>query len=297
MELLESFIKAKKRAEGSKWGRFVQSPFTYAYALLNRNFNLQTKASITNLFWGEKMMIQLPASTDILINGTKSHDSELRLTGFLIKNLKENTVFIDVGAHFGFYTLLASKIVGENGKVYAFEASPQIFKTLQQNTLHKKNIVIQQKAVSNQEGILAFYDFPMLFSEYNSINVNQYKKEHWIAKHQPKKIEVETLVLDKLNLSPDFIKIDVEGAEKMVIGGLENTLKKNPKTLIALEYLAKDPSKNYFEAALLLQQLGFYPHIILEDCSLMKIELEKLPSNFKEKNIDSENLIFKKFTA
>lgn len=293
MDLFASFLKAKKRAEGSKWSRFSSAPWIYLHAIFSKKFNLKSKAKNAPLFWGEKMLIQLPASSDILINGLKSHDSELRLTGFLLKNLKEGATFLDVGAHFGFYSLLASKLVGDNGKVFAFEASPTIFKTLQQNTIAKKNIYVEEKAVSNQEGVLAFYDFPMLFSEYNSINVNQYQKEQWIAKHQPQKIEVETLVLDKLNLNPDFIKIDVEGAEKMVVEGLENTFKNNPNAIISLEYLAKDTSDNYIETAKLLEQLGFFTHLILDNYTLKRINIEDLPQYFSEKNMDSENLIFK----
>src|SRR5579863_7387210 len=45
-------------------------------------------------------------------------------TEVLTKELKEGDVFVDVGANIGFFTLLASKLVGEKGRVYAFEPNP-----------------------------------------------------------------------------------------------------------------------------------------------------------------------------
>ena len=52
---------------------------------------------------------------------------------FLCDQLKPGSVFVDIGAHFGLYTLLASKKVGPKGKVVALEPSDREFKRLQEN--------------------------------------------------------------------------------------------------------------------------------------------------------------------
>lgn len=50
---------------------------------------------------------------------------EIKLTSFMIRELRGDDVFYDIGAHIGFYTVLASKML-EKGWVYAFEPNPYI---------------------------------------------------------------------------------------------------------------------------------------------------------------------------
>ncbi|MEO0169245.1 MAG: FkbM family methyltransferase, partial [candidate division WOR-3 bacterium] len=57
-------------------------------------------------------------------------NGELGTLTFIRDNLKEGQVFVDVGAYVGFFSIFASKIVGKNGKVLAFEPNPQAHKIL-----------------------------------------------------------------------------------------------------------------------------------------------------------------------
>jgi FkbM family methyltransferase len=56
-----------------------------------------------------------------------------REVGFLKRELKGGDVFIDVGANIGFYSLLASPLVGSDGQVVAIEADPEMFQILNEN--------------------------------------------------------------------------------------------------------------------------------------------------------------------
>ena len=63
---------------------------------------------------------------------------ELPVENFLVQFLKEGDVCIDVGANVGFYTLLTSALVGESGRIYAFEPTPRTFHILTSNSIQKK---------------------------------------------------------------------------------------------------------------------------------------------------------------
>ena len=73
--------------------------------------------------------------------------------------LKPTDTFVDLGANIGFYTLIASRIVGENGRVFSFEPTPSTFQTLKKNI--KENnfndiVIAEDIAVSNVSGVAHF---------------------------------------------------------------------------------------------------------------------------------------------
>jgi FkbM family methyltransferase len=143
---------------------------------------------------------------------------EETITNFIKENVKEGDVVLDVGAHIGYYTLLMSRLVGPSGKVYSFEPSPRNFAILKRNVKVNgyKNIILEQKAVSNNNGKANLY----------------YKKDRSSGDSISKKVgdaftEVDMVYLDdylkekKIN----FAKIDVEGEELNVLKGMKNILK------------------------------------------------------------------------
>ena len=58
---------------------------------------------------------------------------EPAITAFVRRSLSSGDRFVDVGANIGYYTCLASQLVGPSGRVYAIEASPTIYETLLEN--------------------------------------------------------------------------------------------------------------------------------------------------------------------
>ena len=141
---------------------------------------------------------------------------------------KEGDVVIDVGANIGKYAINSGNLVGNNGKVYAFEPSKRPFellcKSIKENRLENTVFPIQA-AVSNKEGKSKLY------------LSNQEPITSIIFKLSDNFIEVETTTLDsfinKQKLKKvDWIKIDVEGAEYEVFSGAINTLKNYNVNLI-----------------------------------------------------------------
>src|SRR5665647_859266 len=81
-------------------------------------------------------------------------DYESAKTEVFVKSLHTGDVAIDVGAHIGYYTLLAARQVGENGRIFAFEPDPNNYEVLVKNVNlnNYKNVVPIKKAVTNKTG-------------------------------------------------------------------------------------------------------------------------------------------------
>lgn len=252
------------------------------------------KEVLTKTFFNEKMCVMLPSSTDIYLTGGKSHDSEIRLARFLINHLDPKDTFIDVGAHYGYFTLLASQIVGSEGRVFAFEASPRNYEILSRNTQQKKNVSSLNLAISNEDSVIHFYEFPNLYSEYNTIDIEQFENESWFDEYKPDLVEIKCILLDDFmsnhKIRSHVIKIDVEGAEEKVIDGLKIHLS-NYNPVIVMEYLSQDRGNVPHRAAeKRLRSLGYIPHAI--DTTGQLIKIASVESYMKTNRIDSDNIVF-----
>lgn len=296
--MINKINKVEEIAQRSKIGRLLNNPMKYAYAILFRELiypiNKKEKVVETTLFYGKKMKIALPAATDIYLTGGKSHSSEIRLAKFLINNLKPDDHFLDIGAHYGYFTLIGSELVGEKGVVISFEPSNKNRSVLTINTIKLKNTTIYKKAMSNSTENIIFYEFQNLQSEYNTANVAQFENEQWFRDAPPTKIEVEATTIDlftqQTQFTPKVIKIDVEGAEEKVIqGGIHYFTSHAPK--IVMEYLEpKRENKNHKKAEELLVKLGYLANIITSDGLLKNIN--DIDNYLLSKNLESDNIVF-----
>jgi len=149
--------------------------------------------------------------------------------------IKRGMTIIDIGAHIGYYTIPFSLKVGENGIVVAFEPNSDIRAQLQNNLdqNNPRNVIVVPYAVSNKNSVTDFYVAQKNRGGYSSLKKN---KDYEPAK----KIRVETKklddVLDSLGISEvDVIKIDVEGAEKLVFEGAKRLLTRKRKPIILFE--------------------------------------------------------------
>lgn len=125
---------------------------------------------------------------------------------------KGMTVF-DVGANVGYYTLIASKLVGPTGKVIAFEPAPRNLAYLRQHVEMNgaDNVQIIDAAVSDRAGTARFDD----------------QESHQAHLAERGRIEVRTVAIDEQALpAPDVVKMDIEGGELLAIPGMRATLVK-----------------------------------------------------------------------
>src|SRR5690606_18959026 len=108
-------------------------------------------------FFGKEIAIPLPVSTDIYLAGAKTHDSEIRLARFLIKHLELNQQYLDIGAHIGFFSVLAAELCGKNGKILSVEPSATIYEYLKTNVSSYNQAKAIQALVSEQSGLTSFF--------------------------------------------------------------------------------------------------------------------------------------------
>lgn len=298
--LLERLDTVQQVSNLSKLQRMLRNPLRYVFAILYRDLLYKLFKSDYEVncstFYSSDFRILLPSSIDIYLTKGKSHHSEIHLAKFLIHQLNEGDTFIDIGAHFGYFSLLASTLVGKKGQVHSFEPTSMVFEILNKNTKKHSNITANNKAAGETNGEIAFYEFPTLYSEYNSINQKQYELEKWFEKHKAKKVNMPMVALDSYVSDtikpPKIIKIDVEGAELSVLRGASNLLSTNSPILI-LEFLTD--SKNlevYREANLFLKNLGYKHHRITDQGELDL--LDDIESYMNKNGIDSDNIVFKK---
>lgn len=291
----------ENKARGTKIDRLLSNPGKYIFSTLFYKviYPIRSKGLKRTIktFFGDRMDIVLPAGTDLYLLGLKTHDSELRLTHFLIRNLQKGHTIFDIGAHYGFFSLLSAQIVGTEGKVYAFDASEASFSLLSHNTAQRENISVFHNAVGDQQGQeLEFFEFPVFFSEFNTRFAEQYQNESWFQRIQPKAIKVKGVMIDHFvnlhNVQPDLIKVDVEGAEYEVLNGMPNILEKVSPTLV-MEFSA-EVSKNeaHWKAYQLLQSFQYKPFAILKDGELRAIP--DLKAYLDQLNMESDNIVFQK---
>jgi len=130
--------------------------------------------------------------------------------------VSKSSVVYDIGAHVGFYTLLGSELVEAEGKVIAFEPVSRNLDYLKKHIdiNHCANVTVVEAAVSNEDGTCLFYKDPGNHMGHISESGN---------------LTVPVVSIDELSMSgkipaPNYIKIDVEGAEALVLKGAERTL-------------------------------------------------------------------------
>jgi FkbM family methyltransferase len=153
---------------------------------------------------------------------------------FIEANLKEGQTFIDVGAYVGVYSLLAARIVGHQGKVYAFEPDAAARDFCQRNLRMNKvfNVDLMRLAISNRTGPRVMSYLPC--STGNRILDDVCSSEAMNVQGKPAIVEATTLddFCAKTVLIPDMVKVDVEGHEVEVIEGGMQTLRSSKTTLI-----------------------------------------------------------------
>lgn len=166
---------------------------------------------------------------------------ELREYHFVERFLKPGMVFLDVGAHNGYYTLLASKQVGDAGHVVAFEPSPRERRRLRWNLALNKchNVQMESTALGDYEGETSF--FVVLGKDTGCNSMRPPGQDI----HDPVKVmtvPITTLdnYLSRCQISSvDFIKVDAEGGELGVLKGASEFLSTQPRPILMCELTEK----------------------------------------------------------
>lgn len=149
-------------------------------------------------------------------------------------NLKKGDVIVDAGTSEGAFVMYASKIVGDEGKVIAFEPNPINYEKLKKNVElnHPNNVIILKKGLWSKNTFLEFNDD--LTDRRGSSFVFHKKDIERLIKVQVVRLDDE---LKKLGINKvDFFKADIEGAEVEAMKGFIDTLEKKKVNLAIASY-------------------------------------------------------------
>jgi FkbM family methyltransferase len=154
---------------------------------------------------------------------------------FVEKYLRPGMTVLDIGAHHGLYTLLASKRVGRGGRVAAFEPSPRERKQLLRNVRINfcSNVVVEPYALGSEGSQAELFLVnggedgcnslrpPVVESGVSPVSVRVARLDDWLEKERIERV--------------DFIKLDVEGGERDVLRGAAKLLAREPRPVIFAE--------------------------------------------------------------
>ena len=212
----------------------------------------------------------------------------------IAKEIKRGNIVLDIGAHIGYYTTLFSRLVGNTGRVYAFEPCSDSFILLKKNIRFGNygNVFLIRKAVSNIEGTASLF-----------LNT-QNKADNRMFGNGQEVESVEAVRLDDYfqdNLDRlDFIKMDIQGAEIKAVLGMSKLLKKHKEAKLFLEFWPFgirqcSPNDEIDEGFGLLALLGYKAYLMDRKLKkLVRVPYINLGKLADEANSESfVNLLFK----
>lgn len=240
----------------NRLGRFLRSPWhTGSFYIMNA-LAYRHPYQVSKLMpWGATMSFYLPEANQIYY-----YDFwEINISNLFINTLEPGDVFVDIGAHVGYYSSLAATLVGNNGKVIAFEPTPRTFLNTKSNLSSFSNAQVFNIALSDVKGRVAFVDYGPKYSAFNSLTARtELDFEKINAEAATIIVECETLdsILPK-DLVPTVIKIDAEGAESAILNGGRETIRSS-MPLITFEVGGDTVwTKSTSESFLFLEKIGY----------------------------------------
>lgn len=158
------------------------------------------------------------------------------LSQTLAKLIKPGDICIDIGANFGYYSVLMSALAGTKGQTVAIEPNPHLCRLLRLTAgVNGPGFGVAEVALSNTTGKIPLH---IPESSFGDASILQ-RTDRPIQKS--KKVKVEVIRFDELakrmNLEKvNVIKMDVEGLEPLVFEGMQETIENNPGLKLFIEY-------------------------------------------------------------
>jgi FkbM family methyltransferase len=162
---------------------------------------------------------------------------EMGLTMYMARAVRPGMVAIDIGANFGYYTILLGALVGERGHVYAIEPAPLTAAMLQRsiklNGLQDYTTVVEVVAGAS-DGAQALLYVPHREPKNAAVVASPDAVDQEAGTlYQVSETSIDALVVQRPRV--DFIKIDAEGSEDAIVAGMLATLRRD-KPLLVLEF-------------------------------------------------------------
>jgi FkbM family methyltransferase len=286
---IESLKNAVTLGESSRFKKLFQIPGKALYSQAIRSFGSSAKVKV-NTFWGSSMDVCLPEIVSERIYKFGYFDEDVCV--FLLRNLQSGMTFVDIGAHFGFFSLLANHLVKSEGTVISIDPTPSTFEVLKGNmTKHTKfrNYSMYNVAAFDENTDLTFFDYGVTNSAYNSlIGARQETMEQSKLSIQVKAVRMDSLLMQEGVTRLDLIKIDAESAELNVLRGLTGMLNRySPKIILEIGDTRLSKTLDLID---FMKQHGYSPH----EMHNYDIRPHVVKSSYDAMNLTLYNLLFSK---
>lgn len=195
------------------------------------------RQSVDDIAKHELALVELSGGMKLYVRSDDAVGAEMSRQGTyephvsqeLLRLLQPGSVFVDVGASVGYFTILAARAVGPKGRVIACEPGPQNHSALLLNTVvnNLDNVRILPCAVSDTAAVLLYHHLGGgngAISAFDGTPESVGTRELVQARRLDDILEGEPRV--------DVVKIDVEGAEGRVIAGATQTLRRHAPALL-----------------------------------------------------------------
>lgn len=202
--------------------------------------------TVTRIFTGQKMFVNakdLSLAPHIILDG----QWETEITNLIMSYIKEDTVFFDVGANFGWFSVVAGTKI-RNGFLHVFEVNKKlsdlIYKSFLVNGI--RNFKVNTIAVSNKD------NQSITFNMHNDLwgsNFVSDKVTGFDSQIQVPTITLDTYCKENNVERVDVIKMDIEGHEDFAYEGMKDLIKRNKNNLVMfLEFSSAlySDSKDFF---------------------------------------------------
>jgi len=253
----EQWRVALARFRRSAWRKIID-PGLATFAI--RYFARRQRSGLrkhTKLFFGPGMDIVLPEVVSEQIYTYGFFDDIV--TWLALSATRPGDVVFDIGAHFGYFSLLFATLVGPKGRVVAFEPTPSTFSLLEHNVAGLDNVLAVNAALGQTEGGAELNDYGLRHCAWNSLaEVSRLSPD---VLGQPVRLEhVKLRALDNFvfeyGIAPTLVKIDAENFESEIIKGGHTTLSR----LVPMIIMETGTSAS-LEACRALLGMGYRPHV------------------------------------